>query len=97
MCTELVHVGFGNVIAVNRVIALLSTNQQPIKRLIREAREKDRLVDATHGRKAKTAVLFETGHIMLAAVTSETIAHRLASTSIMSEEKVEAGSVQPEL
>jgi regulator of extracellular matrix RemA (YlzA/DUF370 family) len=97
MCTELVHVGFGNVIAVNRVIALLSINQQPIKRLIREAREKDRLIDATHGRKAKTAVLFETGHIMLAAVTAETIAHRLASTSIMSEEKVEAGSVQPEL
>ena len=97
MCTELVHVGFGNVIAVNRVIALLSINQQPIKRLIREAREKDRLVDATHGRKAKTAVLFETGHMMLTAVTAETIAHRLASTSIMSDEKVEAGSVQPEL
>jgi regulator of extracellular matrix RemA (YlzA/DUF370 family) len=97
MCTELVHVGFGNVIAVNRVIALLSINQQPIKRLIREAREKDRLIDATHGRKAKTAVLFETGHIMLAPVTAETIAHRLASTSILSEEKVEAGSVQPEL
>ncbi len=93
MCTELVHVGFGNVIAVNRVIALLSINQQPIKRLIREAREKDRLIDATHGRKAKTVVLFETGHMMLAAVTAETIAHRLASTSIMSEEKVETGSV----
>jgi regulator of extracellular matrix RemA (YlzA/DUF370 family) len=93
MCTELVHVGFGNVIAVNRVIALLSINQQPIKRLIREAREKDHLIDATHGRKAKTAVLFETGHIMLAAVTADTIAHRLASTSIMSEEKVETGSV----
>jgi regulator of extracellular matrix RemA (YlzA/DUF370 family) len=93
MCTELVHVGFGNVIAVNRVIALLSINQQPIKRLIREAREKDRLIDATHGRKAKTAVLFETGHMMLIAVTAETIAHRLASTSILSEEKVETGSV----
>jgi regulator of extracellular matrix RemA (YlzA/DUF370 family) len=93
MCTELVHVGFGNVIAVNRVIALLSINQQPIKRLIRETREKDRLIDATHGRKAKTAVLFETGHIMLAAVTADTIAHRLASTSITSEEKVETASV----
>jgi hypothetical protein len=93
MCTELVHVGFGNVIAVNRVIALLSINQQPIKRLIREARGNDHLIDATHGRKAKTAVLFETGHIMLAAVTADTIAHRLASTSIMSEEKVETGSV----
>ncbi len=93
MCTELVHVGFGNVIAVNRVIALLSMNQQPVKRLIREAREKERLIDATHGRKAKTVILFETGHMMLAAVTAETIAHRLATTSILSEEKVEIGSV----
>ncbi len=89
MCTELVHVGFGNVIAVNKVIALLSINQQPVKRLIREAREKERLIDATHGRKAKTAVLFETGHIMLTAVTAETIAHRLITTSTLSEEKVE--------
>lgn len=93
MCTELVHVGFGNVIAVNRVLALLSTNQQPVKRLIREAREKERLIDATHGRKAKTVILFETGHMMLAAMTAETIAHRLESTSILSEEKVEMAGV----
>jgi len=92
MCTELVHVGFGNVIALNRTIALLSINQQPVKRLIREAREKERLIDATHGRKAKTVILFETGHMMLVAVTAETIAHRLATTSILSEEKVEIGS-----
>jgi len=93
MCTELVHVGFGNVIAVNRVIAFLSINQQPIKRLIREAREKERLIDATHGRKAKTAILFETGHMMLAAVTPETITHRLATASTLSDEKIEIGSV----
>jgi hypothetical protein len=93
MSTELVHIGFGNVIAVNRIIAFLSINQQPIKRLIREVREKGLLIDATHGRKAKTAVLFDTGHMMLAAVTAETIAHRLATTSMTSEEKVEMGSV----
>jgi regulator of extracellular matrix RemA (YlzA/DUF370 family) len=93
MCTELVHIGFGNVIAVNRVIAFLSIDQQPIKRLIREAREKERLIDATHGRKAKTVILFETGHMVLAAVTAETIAHRLATLSMPSEEKVELGSI----
>ena len=92
MCTELVHVGFGNVIAVNKVIALLSINQQPVKRLIREAREKERLIDPTHGRKAKTAILYETGHIMLAAVTAETIAHRLTTASMLSEEKAELSS-----
>ena len=93
MATELVHVGFGNVIAVNRVIAFLSINQQPIKRLIREAREKGLLIDATHGRKAKTAILFDTGHMMLAAVAPETIAHRLATISMPSDEKVELGIV----
>jgi regulator of extracellular matrix RemA (YlzA/DUF370 family) len=93
MSTELVHVGFGNVIAVNRVVAFLSINQQPIKRLIREVREKGLLIDATHGRKGKTVILFDTGHMMLAAVTPETIAHRLATTSIPSDEKVELGIV----
>ncbi len=92
MCTELVHVGFGNVIAVNRVVAFLSVNQQPIKRLIREAKEKGLLIDATHGRKSKTAILFDTGHIMVAAVTAETIANRLSATYVMPEEKVEMGS-----
>jgi len=89
MATELVHIGFGSVIAVNRVIALLSVDQQPIKRLLRESREKGLLIDATHGRKAKAAVLFDTGHIVLAAVTAETIVHRLATVSEPTEEKVE--------
>ena len=93
MATELIHVGFGSVIAVNRVIAFLSINQQPIKRLLREVREKGLLIDATHGRKAKTAILFDTGHMMLAAVTAETIAHRLATASMLSDEKIEMGSI----
>jgi regulator of extracellular matrix RemA (YlzA/DUF370 family) len=93
MATELVHIGFGSVIAVNRVIAFLSINQQPIKRLIREVREKGLLIDATHGRKAKTAILFDTGHMMLAAVTAETITHRSSTTSMPFEEKVELASV----
>jgi regulator of extracellular matrix RemA (YlzA/DUF370 family) len=92
MSTELVHVGFGSVIAVNRVIAFLSVNQQPIKRLLREVREKGLLIDATHGRKAKTAILFDTGHMMLVAVTAETIAHRSATTSMPFEDKVELWS-----
>ena len=92
MATELIHVGFGSVIAVNRVIAFLSINQQPIKRLLREVREKGLLIDATHGRKAKTAILFDTGHMMLAAATAETIAHRLATASMPYEEQVELGS-----
>ena len=89
MATELVHIGFGNVIAVNRAIAFLSIDQQPTKRLVRESREKGLLIDATHGRKAKAAILFDTGHIVLAAVTAETIAHRLATAFEPTGEKVE--------
>ncbi|HJX69887.1 MAG TPA: extracellular matrix/biofilm biosynthesis regulator RemA family protein [Dehalococcoidia bacterium] len=87
MGAELVHIGFGSVIAVNRVIAFFSIDQQPIKRIIRETREKGLLIDATHGRKAKTAILFDTNHIVLAAVTAETIAHRLATPSLSGEER----------
>ncbi len=89
MATELVHIGFGNVIAVNRVVALLAVDQQPTKRLLREAKDTGLLIDATRGRKAKTAMLFDTGHIILAHVTAETITNRLATLSPSCEEKIE--------
>ncbi len=78
MSTQLVHIGFDNIIAMNRVIAMLSPNQQPIKRLIRGARDKNMLIDATHARKAKAVVIVDTGHIILAAISPEAIARRLA-------------------
>jgi len=87
--TELVHIGFGNTIAVNRAIALLAVNQQPVKRLIRQARDKDLLIDATHGRKAKAAILFDTGHVGLAAISPDTIVHRLTTPSSPIEERIE--------
>ncbi len=90
MATELVHIGFGSVIAVNRVIAFLPVEQQPTRRLLRESKENGLFIDATRGRKAKTAILFDTGHIILAHVTAETIAHRLATASSPAEERVEA-------
>jgi len=74
--TELVHIGFENILAMNRVLALLSPNQQPVKRLIREAKDKDLLVDATHGRKIKAVIVLDTGHITLAAVSPEAIVNR---------------------
>ncbi|MCJ7654711.1 MAG: DUF370 domain-containing protein [Dehalococcoidia bacterium] len=77
MRAELVHIGFDNIIAMSRVIAMLSPTQQPTKRLIQEARNKDMLIDATHARKAKAAVVMDTGHIVLAAISAETIAKRL--------------------
>ena len=77
MSAEMVHIGFDNIIVMSRVIAMLSPTQQPTKRLIQEARNKGMLIDATHARKAKAAVVMDTGHIVLAAISAETIARRL--------------------
>lgn len=80
MSTEPVHIGFDNVIAMNRVIAILSSRQQPIKRLMQEARNKGMLIDATHARRARAAIVLDTGHIVLAAVSPEAIAGRLSAS-----------------
>ena len=80
MSIEPVHIGFDNIIAMNRVIIMLSPKQQPIRRLIQEARNKGMLVDATHARKAKSVIILDTGHTVLAAISSEAIIRRLAAT-----------------
>ncbi len=77
MTTEPVHIGFDNIIAMNRVVVMLSPRQQPTKRLIQEARNRGMLIDATHARKARAAVVLDSGHIVLAAITPEAIAGRL--------------------
>ncbi len=77
MNTELVHIGFENIAVMNRVLALLSPNQQPVKRLMREAKDKGILLDATHGRKIKAAIVLDTGYIMLCAISPEAIGNRL--------------------
>ncbi len=77
MGVELVHIGFGNIIALNRVLVILAPDSAPIKRLIQEAREKSALIDATYGRKTKAVIVLDNGHMVLAAIQPETIAARL--------------------
>lgn len=89
--TELVHIGFENILAMNRVLALLSPNQQPVKRLIREAKGKDLLIDATHGRKIKAVIVLDTGHITLAAVSPEAIVNRAVTGREVGEAKPPRG------
>jgi regulator of extracellular matrix RemA (YlzA/DUF370 family) len=80
MSIELVHVGFSNIIAVNRVIAIASPNSAPTKRTIQESREKGLLIDMTNGRRTKAVIFTDSGHIVLAALASETITGRLQVT-----------------
>lgn len=77
MPTELVHVGFSNIIAINRVIAIISPNSAPTKRAIQEARNKGQLIDMTSGRRTKAVIFTDSGHIVLTALAPETIAGRL--------------------
>jgi len=77
MTGEMVHVGFGNILAMNRVIAIASPNSAPTKRSIQEARNKGMLVDMTNGRRTKAVVFLDSGHVVLAALAPETITGRL--------------------
>ena len=77
MTIELVHVGFSNILAMNRVIAIVSPNSAPTKRLIQEVRNKGQLIDMTSGRRTKAVIFTDSGHIVLAALAPETIAGRL--------------------
>lgn len=78
MTTELIHVGFGNVLAVNRVIAIVAPNSAPTKRLIQEGKSKGLTVDMTSGRRTKAVLIMDSGHIVLAAITPETITGRVS-------------------
>jgi hypothetical protein len=78
MSTELIHVGFGNHLAVNHVIGIASPGSAPIKRLIQEGRTKGLTLDMTSGRRTKAVVFMNNGSIVLAAITPETIAGRVS-------------------
>jgi extracellular matrix regulatory protein A len=77
MGTEHIHVGFGNMVALNRVIAVLSCEQEPAERIVREARDKGLLLDATHARKMKAARIMDTGHVAVVAISAETLSASL--------------------
>jgi hypothetical protein len=77
MSGEMVHVGFGNILAMNRVIAIAAPNSAPTKRTIQEARNKSLLIDMTNGRRTKAVIFIDSGHVVLAALAPETITGRL--------------------
>ncbi|HHZ04447.1 MULTISPECIES: DUF370 domain-containing protein [Acetomicrobium] len=73
---KLVHIGFGNVVVANRIIAIIHPDSSPVKRLKDEARERGQLIDATQGRKTRAVILTDSNHVILSAIQPETIAHR---------------------
>ena len=75
---KLVNIGFGNMVASGRIIAIVSPESAPIKRVISDAREKNTLIDATYGRRTRAVIITDNGCIILSAITPETVAGRFS-------------------
>ncbi|MDO5124162.1 MAG: DUF370 domain-containing protein [Eubacteriales bacterium] len=74
---KLINIGFGNVVAQDRLVSVLSPDSAPIKRIIQDAKQKGNLVDATYGRRCKAVLFTDSDHIILSAISPETIANRI--------------------
>lgn len=87
MSHRLINIGFGNIVSVNRIVAIVSPESAPIKRMIQEAREQGALIDATYGRRTRAVIVTDSDHIILSAVQPETVAHRLHARADMKDDK----------
>ena len=74
---KLINIGFGNMVSANRLIAIVSPESAPIKRIIQEARDKGLLIDATYGRRTRAVIMMDSDHVVLSAIQPETVANRL--------------------
>ena len=77
MDIKLINIGFGNIVSANRVVAIVSPESAPIKRIIQEARDGERLIDATYGRRTRAVIVMDSDHVILSAVQPETISNRV--------------------
>lgn len=76
---ELVSIGFGNIVSAARIVALVGPDAAPVKRIVQDAREHRMLIDASCGRKTRAVLMMDSGHVVLSALQTETIARRLNS------------------
>lgn len=82
MSIQLLNIGFGNMVSANRVMAIISPESAPIKRMVQDARDKGLLIDATFGRKTRAVLVMDSGQIVLSAIQPETVAHRLVQHDV---------------
>jgi len=84
--TRLINIGFGNIVSAGRIVAIVSPESAPIKRLINEARDRGSLIDATYGRRTRAVIVVDSNHVILSAVQPETVRHRLQASAEPNEE-----------
>lgn len=82
MSIQLLNIGFGNMVSANRVMAIISPESAPIKRMVQDARDKGLLIDATYGRKTRAVLVMDSGQIVLSAIQPETVAHRIVQHDV---------------
>ncbi len=75
---KLINIGFGNMVSANRLVAIVSPESAPIKRVIREAEDKGLLINATYGRRTRAVIVMDSGHIVLSSIQPETVANRIS-------------------
>ncbi|MDD4842777.1 MAG: DUF370 domain-containing protein [Anaerotignum sp.] len=76
---QFLNIGYGNVVSANRVIAIVSPDSAPIKRIVQEGKEKGNLIDATYGRKTRCVIIMDNGHLVLSPNMPETVGGRLSA------------------
>ena len=76
---NLLNIGFGGTVVADRVVAIVSPNSAPMKRLKDEARKDKRLIDATHGRRTRSIIIMDSNHIVLSAIQAETVSQRFST------------------
>ena len=74
---KLINIGFGNMVSAGRLLAIVSPESAPIKRMIQEARDRGMLIDATYGRRTRAVIVMDTDHVILSAILPETVAGRM--------------------
>ncbi len=83
---KFINIGFGNMVATDRIVTIVSPESAPIKRLIQDAKDEGRVIDVSCGRRTRSVIITDSEHIILSAIQSETIANRLDSDSNDEEE-----------
>lgn len=73
---KLINIGFGNMINADRLIAVVSPDSAPVKRIVQDAKEKGNLIDATHGRRTRAVIITDSDHVILSYLQTETVAHK---------------------
>ena len=75
---KFINIGFGNMVSANRIVAIAAPDSAPIKRLVQDAKEDDRVIDVSCGRRTRAVIITDSDHVILSAIQAETISNRLA-------------------